>query len=746
MASVRLEEALRSFNSDVLPAADRQAHARALEEDVDARVQDANRRDAQAWARVRGRGDWEAFVTPRIEALRRSLGDFPPAPKDPEVRVTGAAEGEGYRIENLIYESRRGLPVPANLYLPSPLRERMPGILIVHSHHNPKAQGELQDMGMTWARQECAVLVMDQLGHGERRQHDPGPRSYHRYGGTRQDYRFRYINGIQLHLIGESLIGWMVWDVMRGVDVLLGRPGVDRDRILLIGAVAGGGVPAGVAAALDPRITCVAPFDFGGVSVGKGSWESTRNLHLSGRDGFLPWVVVASVAPRCLISAHEFARDRDRDPAWERLRAVFGFYGAEARLAYTQGHGPGASVPYPEASHCNQVGPVQRKAIYPLLEGWFGIPAPEREYQARHPDREVTCLTPEAMAGRPVRLQHELYAEIGASRSAAMRDSLAGLTPEAQRRRLRQAWGTLLGDIEPRTPRVERQEGGAIGEVRVEKLVLEVDPHILVPVALWLPPSRDGMHAVLALSQDGKGRFLSERAGEVADLLAAGIAVCLPDLRGTGETRLEETRAPSWNGAGNRATVLASTEVMLGQTLLGSRLRDVRSVLGYLRARRDLTISSFSLWGDSFAPPNPGRFPDPLLSDEPPPAHSEPVGGILALLGALYEEDVRAVAARGMLGGYQLTLRDRFCYLPYDVVIPGALRAGDLCDVAAALAPRPLRLERLVDGRNCLLSQEDADRLFEPARHAYREAPHRFCLHQPGGEGVAAWLVAALKR
>jgi hypothetical protein len=184
---------------------------------------------------------------------------------------------------------------------------------------------------------------------------------------------------------------------------------------------------------------------------------------------------------------------------------------------------------------------------------------------------------------------------------------------------------------------------------------------------------------------------------------------------------------------------------MLGQTLLGSRLRDVRSVLGYLRARRDLAISSFALWGDSFAPTNPGGFPDPLLSDEPPPAHSEPLGGILALLGALYEEDVRAVAARGMLGGYQAALRDRFCYLPYDVVVPGALRAGDLCDVAAALAPSPLRLERLVDGRNCLLSQEEAGRLFEPARHAYGGAPHRFCLHQPGDDGVAAWLVAALK-
>ena len=37
----------------------------------------------------------------------------------------------------------------------------MPAILVAHSHHNPKTQGELQDMGVNWARTGCLVLVMD---------------------------------------------------------------------------------------------------------------------------------------------------------------------------------------------------------------------------------------------------------------------------------------------------------------------------------------------------------------------------------------------------------------------------------------------------------------------------------------------------------------------------------------------------------------------------------------------------------
>ena len=55
----------------------------------------------------------------------------------------------------------------------------------------------------------------------------------------------------------------MVWDVMRGVDLLVERPDVDKSKIILLGAVAAGGDPAAVTAALDSRIAAVVPFNFG---------------------------------------------------------------------------------------------------------------------------------------------------------------------------------------------------------------------------------------------------------------------------------------------------------------------------------------------------------------------------------------------------------------------------------------------------------------------------------------------------
>ena len=259
---------LRKLDTTILATdADKtKALGRMLSNDVRQRIEKANQHSSEAWAAIKTVADWERYLGPRRKALHDSLGLFPPAPREVKVKVARTLEGEGYRIDNILFESRPGLWVTANLYRPAKPAKSMPGILIIHSHHNPKTQGELQDMGVTWARQGCVVLVPDQLGHGERRTHPfvdekSYPKSF-RVG--RQDYYFRYNLGMQLGVLGDSLTGWMVWDLMRGVDVLLARPGVDPKRIALLGSVAGGGDPAAVTAALDPRIAVVVPFNFGG--------------------------------------------------------------------------------------------------------------------------------------------------------------------------------------------------------------------------------------------------------------------------------------------------------------------------------------------------------------------------------------------------------------------------------------------------------------------------------------------------
>ena len=71
-------EALGALNPNVLTPEERALHALDLRRDMQARIAEVNRRDREAWAALKSRADWEKFVAPRIEALRKSLGEFPP--------------------------------------------------------------------------------------------------------------------------------------------------------------------------------------------------------------------------------------------------------------------------------------------------------------------------------------------------------------------------------------------------------------------------------------------------------------------------------------------------------------------------------------------------------------------------------------------------------------------------------------------------------------------------------------------
>jgi hypothetical protein len=284
--------------------------------------------------------------------------------------------------------------------------------------------------------------------------------------------------------------------------------------------------------------------------------------------------------------------------------------------------------------------------------------------------------------------------------------------------------------------------------VSIERIHLSVEPGIVVPLVLLVPaqPRSQRVPVVVALAQGGKQEFLRQRAEPIAALLRGGIAVALPDLRGTGETSPGEgrdRRSPS--------TSHSATALMLGETLVGARLRDLRSVLRHLRQRPQLDPNRIALWGDALTPPNPNdrdwKVPHGAANR---PATAEPLGGLLALLGALFEEEIGAVLVHGGMDGYLSAFEGPFCYLPHDAVIPGVLTVGDVSDLAASLAPRPLRMQALVNGLNRAVSAATLEENYAPAQSAYRsaKAPDRLVLRSqdaPLSEAVD-WLADQIKR
>jgi cephalosporin-C deacetylase-like acetyl esterase len=723
--------------------------------DIKARRDAVNKEDSKQWHELKTRDDWEKFKQPRLEALKRSLGKWPEPPRDLKVRVTKTLDGEGFKIDNLVFESRPGLLVTANLYRPVTPTDKMPGILIFHSHHNPKTEGELQDMGMTWARQGCVVLVMDQLGHGERRQHpfSDAKAFPEAFKVGRQDYYFRYNVAAQLHLVGESQIGWMVWDMMRGVDLLYQIKGIDKERIILLGSVAGGGDPAAVTAALDQRITVAVPFNFGGPQpettfplpedadasfnyLGGGSWESTRNLRLSGAGGFAPWVIVASIAPRRLIYAHEFAWDKDKDPVWKRLNKVYQWYGVPERLSSTSGKGSVSGKP-PDSTHCNNIGAVHRVAIHAAFKKWFDMPIPE-EYKKRLPADDLRCLTPEI--AKEMKTVHVLAREMAARRVK----ELAAFGAKERRDEALRQWGDLL-DLDRAEEKIKATSKSVEinladgSKLEVEKVVLpRPEVGLVVPVLILLPPKQEVRGIVVGIAHAGRDGFLKQRTAVVAGLLKEGLAVCLPDLRGTGDTKSEGGR-----GRASTATSLSSAELMLDGPMLGKQVRDLQEVLHLLDKR--FGEKPILLWGDSFAPVNAADAKLAVPHELKQPQHAEPMGGLVVLMAALFEENVKAVYVRGGLSSYASLLDGPFFHVPHDAIMPGALTTGDLPDLVRVLAPLAVRLEALVDGQNRLVSNKILTPTYQRALEAFEPGRLTVRAETLSDAQLAAWFVEQVK-
>jgi hypothetical protein len=188
---------------------------------------------------------------------------------------------------------------------------------------------------------------------------------------------------------------------------------------------------------------------------------------------------------------------------------------------------------------------------------------------------------------------------------------------------------------------------------------------------------------------------------------------------------------------------------MLGNTLLGERLKDLRTSIRYLASRKDLDAERIGIWGDSFVPVNPPRrVVDELTGWQVGPElqqQAEPLGGLLALLGALYEDRIRAVMVRRGLVAYLSILDDQFAYIPNDIIVPGILEVADVSDIAAALNPRHLLLEGLVDGRNRLVPEAALHTRLATVYDAYHAGrAHLLIRNRPETPAAIQWMLARL--
>ncbi|MEQ8854111.1 acetylxylan esterase [Gimesia sp.] len=194
---------------------------------------------------------WEQKRKQYREQLFEMLGLSPLPPKtDLKPEITGKIESDGFIVENITFQSRPGLYVTGNLYRPLKQEGKVPAILYVCGHGGVKKNGisygnkvHYQHHGEWFARNGYACLTIDtlQLGEIEGLHH-----------GTYREGMWWWLSR------GYTPAGVEAWNCIRALDYLQSRPEVDGDKLGVTGR-SGGGAYSWWIAALDERIKAAVP-------------------------------------------------------------------------------------------------------------------------------------------------------------------------------------------------------------------------------------------------------------------------------------------------------------------------------------------------------------------------------------------------------------------------------------------------------------------------------------------------------
>ena len=174
---------------------------------------------------------------------------------------------EGYRVTRFTFESEPGAVVPCYLLLPDTDKEKYPVAICLQGHttgfHLSIGEGKHEnderylpnnEFAIQAVREGFAALAIEQRGMGERR----SPRSY---GADNTPYPRPHMCAVQsldAIMLGRTILGERVFDVMCAIDLLENFPRCDTGRIVITGN-SGGGTASFYAACCDGRIKISAP-------------------------------------------------------------------------------------------------------------------------------------------------------------------------------------------------------------------------------------------------------------------------------------------------------------------------------------------------------------------------------------------------------------------------------------------------------------------------------------------------------
>jgi dienelactone hydrolase len=307
------------------------------------RLLDAAPRRLRFSARNKSQAEqWQGHLRLKLIEL---LGGFP-AERASLNPVTLATRDYGkYRREKVVFDSRAGVSVLAYILTPDGAQAPMPAVICVPGHgrgvddivgiddkgrdRTDKA-GYQHDFAVQMAEAGIAAIAIEPMGFGCRRD----PRNRKRGLGQSS---CQPVAGTAL-LLGQTMIGWRVHDVMRTIDWMATRPEFDSKRIGCMG-ISGGGTCTLFAAALEPRIR--AAFVSGYLNTFRDSIGSISHCIDNYVPGILNWAemydIAGLIAPRPLFvesgsKDNIFPLEASVD-SFKKVNAIYEVFGAADRVS-----------------------------------------------------------------------------------------------------------------------------------------------------------------------------------------------------------------------------------------------------------------------------------------------------------------------------------------------------------------------------------------------------------------------------
>jgi hypothetical protein len=560
-----------------------------------------------ALADVKTLADWQRQRPEMHRRFLDMLGLWPfPRRTDLHATITGTVETDAFTIEKLHFQSSPGLYVTANLYLPKKAVFPAPAVLYVCGHGNivldRVSYGSkvfYQHHPAWFASHGYVCLILDTLELGEI--------AGEHHGTTR-------LGKWSWQALGYTPAGVECWNAMRAIDYLQSRKEVDPKRIGITGR-SGGGATSWWVAAADDRVQCAVPV--AGIAdlwahVIQGDTQQFRDGVISGHCDCMYFVntyrwdftqVMALVAPRPLLLGNSdsdgiFPVAGYRGMA-EKVRRLYELYGAGDRFDLLETQGPHKDTP------------ELRLGEYRWMNRWLkGEPGDVTEREGKRlrpeemkvfdrlPDDAINPMVPDSWR-RPASIEKPHTPEV-------VREWWKGEAPrlmDGLREQVFRGWTQSPPPLAVR-PAADVKHDGL--RLRAWDFTSEEE----VPLRVWLVTAEKTEKPTLmllnALDEPGWQEWVTELGAAFQDPLqlsaapkqdaarfaqtrrlldAQKWAFAAVAPRGIGPTRWSEASPFDGKPAGHQ---IRRRFPLIGQTLDGQRVWDVRRALAALRTVPDL--------------------------------------------------------------------------------------------------------------------------------------------------------------